>query len=103
MNIRKFNWSLLLYVIAGLLFLKGLHQFYIYENFLSTKTNVYVGGDAYNYIINAVRSVVYFMLSGMAVIIGILLNIYSMIRDNLKKELINNVVENKEYIQYQSK
>ncbi|WP_436895788.1 hypothetical protein [Mammaliicoccus sciuri] len=66
-----------LYIAATLLFVKGLHQFYIYENYEYTDgTNAYVGGDSYNYIINSIRSVAYFMLSGMLIIIAILTEIY---------------------------
>lgn len=62
-----------LYIAAILLFVKGLHQFYIYENYEYTDgTNAYVGGDFYNYI----RSVAYFMFSGMLIIIAILTEIY---------------------------
>lgn len=76
MSMKKYL-RLGLYIIAALLFAKGLHQFYVYENYEFTDgTNAYVGGDSYNYIINSIRSVAYFMLSGMLVIIAILTEIY---------------------------
>ncbi|QSS99755.1 hypothetical protein IMZ31_17080 [Pontibacillus sp. ALD_SL1] len=38
--------------------------------------NVYVGGDAYNYIINGTQATAYFILSGITIIGGILLFMY---------------------------
>lgn len=88
----KLVWRLMFYIVATLLFAKGLHQFYVYENYeLIEGTNAYVGGDSYNYIINSIRSVAYFMLSGMVVIIAVLTEIYILLRNGFKKDLTNNV------------
>lgn len=88
-------WRLVFYIVATLLFAKGLHQFFVYENYeLIEGTNAYVGGDSYNYIINSIRSVAYFMLSGMVVIIAVLTEIYVLLRNGLNKNLPSRPIEN---------
>jgi hypothetical protein len=49
----------------------GFYKIFFYSNSdYSTGTNVYVGGDAYNYIINSGRATGYFVLALMFVVIG---------------------------------
>lgn len=45
--------SIILILIGGALFTKGAYVKNVYKNYTFTSANAYVGGDAYNYIINA--------------------------------------------------
>lgn len=49
----------------------GFNKFYVYENGTYTSTNVYVGGDAYNYIINANRAIAYFVLALIFIVLAL--------------------------------
>ena len=53
----------------------GFHKLWFYKNYESTflmdeNVNSYVGGDAYNYIINAGKANAYFTLALICVVIG---------------------------------
>jgi hypothetical protein len=51
----------------------GFHKMFAYENsddIFSDKVNAYVGGDAYNYIINSNYATAYFTLATLFVILG---------------------------------
>ncbi len=54
----------------------GLYKMFAYENpelaYLE-KVNAYVGGDAYNYIINSNLAIAYFVLFGVLFISGVIL------------------------------
>lgn len=45
--------AIVLALIGGALFVKGAYVKNVYQNYTFSSTNAYVGGDAYNYIINA--------------------------------------------------
>lgn len=56
----------------------GFYKMFVYENFESSlldSTNVYVGGDAYNYIINGNYATGYFVLFGALLIAGFMVEI----------------------------
>jgi len=78
----------------------GFHKLTAYENTYSEdeydladeedSVNAYVGGDAYNYIINASQATAYFILAGFSLISAIALAILKeikvlLIRGSLKK------------------
>lgn len=70
----------LLYCSSIGLIIKGFHQMFAYQNYSSTDSttssltslnvNAYVGGDAYNYIINSERAVAWFVIALICVIIA---------------------------------
>lgn len=73
----NYKWlSIIFLIVSVLVFFKGLYQFYGYDNgTYSTSVNAYVGGDAYNYIINANRATAYFTVSGFLFVGGLLTKI----------------------------
>lgn len=74
---RTYTWGLwatfsLVASIASALM--GFYKMYIYDNpdsYYATKINVYVGGDAYNYIINAGYATAFFTLASLFMIAAI--------------------------------
>ena len=65
--------SIISFVFSGLFIIVGFHKMLVYSNpdsYLGTPKNVYVGGDAYNYIINSNYSTAFFVLAGVCVIFG---------------------------------
>lgn len=61
------------YIIAAIFVGVGFHKLFIYENseiFVYEHKNSYVGGDAYNYIINANYATAYFTLAILFALIG---------------------------------
>lgn len=73
------------FVIAGIFILIGFYKIYAYsyEEYGENNVNAYVGGDAYNYIINANYATAYFVLALVFTIIGSTLLICNVIQ---KKE-----------------
>ena len=75
---RKFSiWSILSCCSLGCSFFtlyKGIDKmtkYYNSENFPSRNVNAYVGGDAYNYIINGTYATAFFVLTAMFVLAAI--------------------------------
>lgn len=98
----KFIFACIVSFIVSCVFLfKGYDKITNYANFESSvldSVNVYVGGDAYNYIINANYATGYFVLATLFVIIGIGLIIigiqvdnYIINKDKATQKLIWNV------------
>lgn len=46
-------FAIIFALAGGAIFLKGAYVKNVYKNYTFTSTNAYVGGDAYNYMINA--------------------------------------------------
>lgn len=70
----------------------GFYKMFAYENSeysFGTKTNVYVGGDAYNYIINGTYATGFFVLFGAFLIAGLLIELKTTIS---KMSMVNNGV-----------
>lgn len=69
--IRKL-FSILFYFSAVIFVIVGFYKMHRYDNseYSIEKINVYVGGDAYNYIINANYATAYFVLALIFVILG---------------------------------
>lgn len=68
--------ALVFYMIAGVFFYKGhdkMTNYYNSESFYSLNRNAYVGGDAYNYIINGNYATGFFTLATGFMITGTLL------------------------------
>ena len=65
--------AIIMFIIAGALISEGLdkiNNYYNSENFPSLNENAYVGGDAYNFIINANYATGYYVLAMISVIAG---------------------------------
>lgn len=69
---KKFFANISFAISAGLVSL-GFNKMYVYYNseFSSMNKNAYVGGDAYNYIINGTYATAFFVLATLFVILGI--------------------------------
>lgn len=74
------------YLLSLVFISLGLHKMFVYKNpssaLLSSK-NVYVGGDAYNYIINANYATGYFTLAIFCAVIGATFLICSFLKKNV--------------------
>ena len=103
----KKNWkviSICMFTLAAVFLLLGADKKYIYNSpdGYSEPKNAYVGGDAYNYIINACYSTGYYVLS-MGFMLGGLISIQlgrqidktvsSIAHNSIMKENDNKVVE----------
>jgi len=67
------NIAILSYIISAVFIGLGFHKLYVYkhsETFISNNVNSYVGGDAYNYIINTGYATSFFVVATLFVIIG---------------------------------
>jgi DMSO reductase anchor subunit len=68
--------AVIFYVLAVICVGVGFHKIHVYENpdsefaFADKAVNAYVGGDAYNYIINASYATGYFVLALVNVVIA---------------------------------
>ena len=62
----------LFYVLMTASVLKGFHKLFVYESpdDFGDAVNAYVGGDAYNYIINAGQATAYFVLCVLFAVIA---------------------------------
>lgn len=60
------------YILAAIFIVLGFNHILSYSNnkILGNHVNAYVGGDAYNYIINGTRSIAYFVLAVGFIIIA---------------------------------
>lgn len=70
----NYNWPLTTifsYVLSAISLGIGLYKLFVYENSeYGSKINAYVGGDAYNYIINSNYATAYFVLALFFVTFG---------------------------------
>ncbi|WP_199228120.1 hypothetical protein [Salipaludibacillus keqinensis] len=85
----KFILAVISYIIAAVFSGVGFHKLFVYENsdsFFGGSTNAYVGGDAYNYIINANLATAYFTLAILFTIIGTIFLIANYLAKSEKRE-----------------
>ena len=88
----KFNvwcWLAVTSLVCGCItFIKGIHRMVKYENSdysWGDHVNAWVGGDAYNYIINGTHATAFFVLTAMFVLAAIgLVIIHYLAKNNLK-------------------
>jgi|GEM_PF-5671461 len=88
MDIRFKVSSALLYVVSVIFIFFGFDKIHNYENPEDTfadPVNAYVGGDAYNYIINANYAAAYFTLATLFAVVATLLIVAGLIHA-LKQE-----------------
>lgn len=73
-NLEKKMWDskvVTSFIVAFIFVCIGFYKLFVYKNSdLGEKTNAYVGGDAYNYIINSTMGTAYFVLSLIFVVLG---------------------------------
>ena len=68
-----FGVAALMYLLACFTLYKGydkMHNYYNSENYYSLNHNAYVGGDAYNYIINGTYATAYYTLTAGLIVAG---------------------------------
>lgn len=84
----RFFLGVVFYILAGFCVGNGFHKMFVYQSpeLLDEGVNAYVGGDAYNYIINAGYSVGYFVLANLFVILGSTMFILHKMYQNKKEE-----------------
>jgi len=73
------------YVISVICISMGLYKMFVYENpdsVILDSVNAYVGGDAYNFIINANYATAYFVLAAFFMIFGSSLLIMAILKKN---------------------
>lgn len=83
----------ILVIIGGIFFYKGFdkkNNYYNNETDTSINSNAYVGGDAYNYIINSEYFVGYVTIGGMAFVCGAIFTGLGVVL-HFKKESPNNI------------
>jgi uncharacterized membrane protein YbaN (DUF454 family) len=89
-------WGTIFYVHAVALFYKGVSQFedyYMADNTYEDSVNAFVGGDAYNYIINASLQTGWFVLSAMFFISGTMFIVTGSILKAIKEKKIDEKKE----------
>ncbi len=88
--------SIASFVLSGIFLILGFYKMLIYENGESypyDMKNAYVGGDAYNFIINGTYTTAYFVLMAAFLIFGVGLLIYGELV--LQRKLGNYQVDGK--------
>jgi len=90
--IIKKNIGMASYIAAALFTMIGFYKLLIYNgpDSVGSTVNTYVGGDAYNYIINANQAVAYFVLATLLVILGSAMYIL------INQEIIHNKITEKD-------
>ena len=66
--------SVISFIVSALMLFEGFYKIFRYKSpdeYGSDAVNAYVGGDAYNFIINSTLPAVYFVLAGTAAIMGV--------------------------------
>lgn len=102
MNNYKSNqiaWNVLsaiMFIVSSVMVCLGydkLSNYYNNETYSSLNNNAYVGGDAYNYIINSTRSTSFFVLATMFALVGVGFIIIGYLDkiSNIKQEQLTNV------------
>ena len=74
---REERKSLYCLIAMGIFLIIGFYKMLIYDDY----TNAYVGGDAYNYIINGTYATAYFVLAGSSFIGSILFKILDFLKN----------------------
>lgn len=80
--------AILFYVLMTASVLKGFHKLFVYESpdGFGDAVNAYVGGDAYNYIINAGQAAAYFVLGVLCAVIAMT----CLLLDKKEQKQVNN-------------
>lgn len=89
--------SFICYIISAVFIGLGFHKLYVYSNpdsFILESSNAYVGGDAYNYIINTGYATSFFVL---ATLFAILASFILLISKLSHKELKQHTAQSETY------
>jgi len=95
-------WNVLsgvMFLVSSIMIYRGydkLTNYYYSDTLSSLNKNAYVGGDAYNYIINGARSTSFFVLATMFAILGvgfIIIGYLDKISNIRQSEGITNLLE----------
>jgi len=70
--------SIVSFILSGIFLISGFFKMYFYE---AGETNAYVGGDAYNFIINANFATGYFTLAIFCAVVGLIFIVNSHLSD----------------------
>lgn len=103
MKERLYLLKIIRYILIGIFFIFagiGFFHMFFYENsdtYYSTNVNAYVGGDAYNYIINATRATAYFVISFGSLISVFLNEILMNIIDKNSTSKVNDNIKDISY------
>jgi len=85
MKNNKIKTLITIFIIVSAIFLiLGFHKMFAYDGY---RTNAYVGGDAYNYIINSNYATGYFVLSMFFGMVSIGLGIINTIKETLSPDI----------------
>jgi hypothetical protein len=99
--ITEFSWpgsSIFFYIVSVFFVGMGLYKMFFYDNgesFLSDPINAYVGGDAYNFIINANYANAYFILALIAILLGSTIVVIKAITWSVKS---NNIIHSRKNV-----
>ncbi|GGI18470.1 hypothetical protein [Gottfriedia solisilvae] len=90
--------SKVLFVLAFVCMLLGSYKLFVYDSgeYSDESKNAYVGGDAYNYIINAGQSTAYFVMTGVFSMLG--LGFFYIARKEEQQHALLNEVKRIQYI-----
>ena len=85
--------AVILFIVAGVMFYQGYDKMTNYYNsdYSSLSHNAYVGGDAYNYIINGTHATAFFVLGSGSVISAFVCVGISMVVDAIEKKTFTEV------------
>ncbi len=74
---KSSTWSAVAVIVGVISLMLGLYNLFFYASpeGYGDPINAHVGGDAYNYIINAAQATAYFVVTGASFLIAIGLNI----------------------------
>ncbi|ADU32152.1 hypothetical protein [Evansella cellulosilytica] len=87
--------AIILYIFTVIFIWVGFDKIRNYENpdsYFRDSVNAYVGGDAYNYIINANYATAYFVLGALFAIVGTLFLVGGIIKNTIEEASMNNMV-----------
>ena len=84
------------YILSGIFLIVGFNKLFVYNGseYSYLAKNAYVGGDAYNYIINSNYATAWFVLAIGFAVLGTLFLIKQSVEDNFEK-IIEKEDENK--------
>lgn len=92
--------SICFFIIGAILIYKGFdkkNNYHYSESIIETNTNAYVGGDAYNYIINSNYFTGYIVLGSTMLLIGTIFFIYGNMYVHVEKGLPSKEIDNSNY------
>ena len=100
-NMKKIKWlnivAVVCFILFGIMTYKGydkMTNYYSSEIYASLNVNAYVGGDAYNYIINGTYATSFFVLAIGFLISGILCVVGGVLVDSMSAQKVETRCQN---------